>query len=159
MDLLFHGGLCCGIKTIYSLGTDPDALCVSLEKIAVDDRDQYGYHVSSADRFFHKAAPEETKKERLKRYIEYCHERRPQGMIEVTTAIDPYDKWLSQGLWEPILLELGFKLVTEFKNSNSGNTVKVWHNVYDFGPDEDECDEYECVDPDCPCHSKEEEVS
>lgn len=151
MKLVFHGGQCCGIKTIHDLGYFPDSTLAPLSKVPVDDSDQYGKEVSSLQRFFHREAPAESGVERLKRYIEYCHERRPQGLIEITTADDAL-AGISQHLWNPILTELGFKVVSEFKNSNSDRTVKVWHYIYDFGPDmsgDDECD-----DPDCPCHDE-----
>lgn len=35
--------------------------------------------------------------------------------------------------WEPVLLKIGFELVTKFKNTNSGNQVFVYH--YAMGPD------------------------
>lgn len=156
MELVFHGGQCCGIKIIHDLGCTPDVTIGPLSKVPVDDSDQYGKEVSSHQRFFHREAPAESRVERLKRYIEYCHERRPQGLIEITTA-DDTRAFVSQHLWNPILTELGFKVVSEFKNSNSERTVKVWHHIYDFGPDTSEDEESEideCDDPDCPCHDE-----
>ena len=151
MDLIFHGGLCCGIKIIKDLRYSPDEVVQGLSKINVNDADQYGHNVSSETRFFHREAPSESRKDRLKRYIEYCKERRPQGMIEITLAVGEHNTW-HQKQWAPILKEHGFNLVTSFLNSNSENTVEVWHLVYDEGPDPHNYDDGGCDDPDCSCH-------
>jgi hypothetical protein len=130
MRLVTHGGKCCGIKIIHSLLEYP-----TLRVDEVEDRDfpegwsyaggsgawEYGH---PGEDFFFEEAPKETYLERMERYIAYCKTHRPKGMIEVTTAGGQNE------IWKGHLEGFGFKLVNEFKNSNSGNTVFVYHLVY-----------------------------
>ena len=126
MHLGFHGGLCCGIKVIHGLSYYPNSNLPALDAIEEDNKDAYGLHVSSSERFFHEAAPVETYTERLDRYIDYCQRRRPKGIIEITLATDP-DGNYGQEVWFPLLRSRGFKRVNKCLNSNSGNLVHVFH--------------------------------
>ncbi len=131
MILTFHGGLCCGIKTIHGFSNTTDWNCDALDEIGADNRDQAASQSHQNERFFHEAAPQETALERLDRYLEYCDRRRPQGVIEVVLAASD---WAQLPAWEPVLLERGFKMVTSAKNSNSNNTIYIYHRVNDNGP-------------------------
>lgn len=129
MKMVFHGGKCCGVKTIHGLGVSPSSSCDELPKVTQPDTDRFGGDVSSDKRFFADAAPEESCLKRLDRYIEYARTYRPQGILEITTA---QGRCYNQTkVWSKHLLDRGFKAVTEAPNSNSGNTVTIWHKVYD----------------------------
>jgi len=149
MLLVFHGGLCCGIKTVYNMGYKPEDSHKELKAVPRDDRDKNGFDTSSKDRFFHLEAPKETGKERLQRYIEYMKKYRPQNILEVCLA-SSYSKDYNQiHNWGPVLEEFGFKCVTKATNSNSSNTVAIYHLVIDEGsPDDDEDDDYDSCDCD-----------
>lgn len=145
MQLVFHGGLCCGIKTIYRMGYGPDAPeheNPALEKVPINNIDQCGGDVSSDERFFHMDAPEESGKDRLDRYIEYMKKYRPKNVLEVVLAESAY-RHSCQMVWKPILEERGFKCVTSHKNSNSGNTIHIFHLLIDEDYLEDEDDDYD----------------
>lgn len=133
MKIGFHGGKCCGIKTIHGLGYNPNELIAALPKRKEFDKpaDQYGRDFRSVTNFFRDKAPCETCLARLDRYIKYLDEKRPKGIIEIALADFNGNReatsWNQIRKWEPILLERGFKLVNECMNSNSGNKVYVYH--------------------------------
>lgn len=126
MHLGYHGGKCCGIKVIYGFGANPDDEVMedALDAIPITHADSMGHTVRSSDRFFHESAPRETALQRLDRYISYIKERRPEHIIEVVLAKGHF---IDQSKWFPVLEEKGFKKVNSCKNSNSGNTVHVFH--------------------------------
>lgn len=128
MNLGFHAGKCCGIKVIWEFNRFPDEEVPALPKIAINDSDILYRTVSSLDRFFHEAAPQETRIERLDRYIAYLRERRPQHIIEVVLA-ESNESSLCQRVWFPIVEARGFKRVTSAKNSNSGNICHIYHLI------------------------------
>lgn len=128
MRLAFHGGMCCGIKTIYEMG-HPDRMDSPLEKcVDVTSHDIRYNQTTTQTRFYPDAAPAERNRDRLDRYIDFCKKKRPAHMIEITLSSD----FGQVRVWGPILEERGFKKVTEFVNSNSGAKVSVWHLVYEF---------------------------
>ena len=129
MRLVFHGGKCCGIKTIYGFDS-PSDIVSAVKKKSVTNKDAYGEHVGSNMDFFTDAAPKETQKERLDRLIAFCMKRRPQGIIEVTLAQHRNHYFDQVKPWGPLLRKRGFRCVTKALNSNSGNTVHVFHKVY-----------------------------
>jgi hypothetical protein len=141
MKIAFHGGKCCGIKTIHGLGSKPDDLLTELTNkapitAAAENPDQFGMNVSSETNFFYGDAPAETFIQRLDRYIEYLDKKRPNGVIEI--ALCDYShygedsKLYNQVVpWEPLLLERGFKLVTDCFNSNSKNRIFIYHRKTD----------------------------
>lgn len=131
MKIAFHGGKCCGIKTIHGMGTDPNATQSALRKPRrtekQDNADQYGPDIRSSTNFYRYSAPKETSLQRLDRYIAFLKEVRPQGIIEIVLAKTSYDFSSQLTHWNAPLLERGFKEVNRCKNSNSGNTVVVYH--------------------------------
>lgn len=128
MQLVFHGGKCCGIKTVYCMGTSPAETQPSLGKLARRNNHDQSYHeVSSGIRFFSDAAPEESGKARLKRYIEFMEKNRPRNVLEVVLCESSRYEWQDQSAWVPTLEELGFKMVNRHSNSNSGNHIQIWH--------------------------------
>lgn len=120
MHLAFHGGKCCGIKTIYGFSYNPQDHVDAIPEIAMDNRDQGDGDASSSTRFFHEEAPSEAALTRFDRYIEYVKRRRPKHIIEV--VLNNFQK-----LWVDVLKERGFKKSVSAVNSNTGNTVTVWH--------------------------------
>lgn len=143
--IAFHGGKCCGIKTICHLGTSPEELRYARTETEVLDRDACGDEVTSSDDFFHLSRPEETAGERFKACVEYLKRRRPKGLVEVTIIWEELANSLSQKRWKPVLLEHGFKLAAEYKNSNSGNTLRTYLLVMDEEGETDE--DGEIIDP------------
>lgn len=130
--IAFHGGLCCGIKTIHRMGYNPKAVVMALEPSDVPDYDQYGHDFNTEVNIFCNDAPEETAEERVDRYLKFLDAVRPYGIIEIILADDPNDEDDQQRLlWEPVLLERRFVMVTDCYNSNSGNRVYVYHRKTD----------------------------
>lgn len=130
LQLGFHGGKCCGIKVIfgfpYPYYDEWDRKQPACEKKDPVNLDANGSNVSSDKPFFTDEAPGEGPDERLDRLISFCEKRRPKGIIEVTLATGSHG--FNQTIeWTPKLLERKFKIVNECKNSNSGNTVFVFH--------------------------------
>lgn len=146
MQLVFHGGKCCGIKTVYCMGGAPTESQPALQKLARrNNRDQNYGEVSSDMRFFTNDAPEESGKDRLKRYIEFMEKNRPRNVLEVVICESQYG-WTDQKAWVPTLEEFGFKMVNRHSNSNSGNHIQIWH--LNIGETSDASIE-ECDDDDC----------
>lgn len=131
MYIANHGGMCCGIKHIFQMGTSPNAVDSRIEQSTAkrpNTRDVSYIPAESSDNFYHLDAPSETKLERLKRYINFLSERRPSHIVEVVIS---ESKWEHQNqiAWMPVLEELGFKKVSRAFNSNSGNTVHIYHLI------------------------------
>lgn len=139
MRISLHGGNCCGVKHIHELGQYPNTKVAARKGTKVTSFGQkhsiYGYLLSSGMNdmrtsnskkscdFFNLAAPQETYAERLKRFVQFIKDNRPNGIIEVIIN-------LQQTKWKPILEELGFKSVSSGKNSNTGSTITIYHLVY-----------------------------
>ena len=120
MSISNHGGKCCGIKHIFGFYA-LDTVCSALVKANQNNKDANGHNVSSSDNFFTDEAPEEVLTDRFNRYVEYLKVRRPSGIVEVTLVHGYQDDWV------PILKKKDFKEVSNFYNSNSGNTVTIYH--------------------------------
>lgn len=148
MELVTHGGRCCGVRTIYSLGSNPDYTVDALEKppssidyTNISAKGGAWEYSKQAQRFFKDTAPREPAVDRLKRYIAYTEQLRPRGMIEVyiagvsdeqyaimsDTTKANYDKHDQGRSWAPVLTELGFKEVNRFVNWNTNKTIFVWN--------------------------------
>lgn len=125
MELFTHGGKCCGIKTIFSVGYDPEN---AIEN-AIENAKRYPVDHRGAYQWFKGKAPTETSVQRLKRFVEQVRVDRPGHIIEVVTATicDQTKKW------RPHLEALGFKEVTKAKNSNSLQIVSIWHCIVKDG--------------------------
>lgn len=129
MMLVNHGGMCCGIKTIYGMGEEPDS-CYQEEINGdgeVDVSDVYGDDTGTHQSFFTDKAPYEKSVARLDRYIEWVKHHRPAHILEIVLATHPEREYWSQHNWFPVLLERGFKEVNSNKNSTSGNTIHIFH--------------------------------
>ncbi len=138
-----HGGRCCGIKSIHGFhGNSPDTIVVP-KKAQPDNHRQtdiYRHSVHQNYNWYRPKRPRETYLQRFEEYIRYIQEHRPAGLIEVTMT---YCQLTIYG-WRTHLERLGFKETLKFKNSNSGDTVYVFHLVYDLSNDDD----YDCDDDD-----------
>jgi hypothetical protein len=134
MQIAYHGGKCCGLKTIYKMGYNPDekipadSSFLKEAKYGVTNKDALGNSVSSNDTPYFGVTEKETYKERLVRFIDFLRVNRPSGLIEIALMEHPSDPnyYYSQRKWYPFLEELGFTMTTRFKNSNSGNWVTTW---------------------------------
>lgn len=144
MNIRFHGGHCCGIKHIDNLGYNPDCI-ISLKKgQPFRTRDEYAHDYdndddynpdldgdcfeSSSD-FFTEEAPKETAKERFLRLVDFIYRKRGSSQLIEVTIMTEEDSWLCQSRWVPVLEDAGFKVVSEFRNVNSGNFIHVWHKI------------------------------
>lgn len=145
MYLVFHGGLCCGIKTVYGFpygtGIDFARKCPVpgvAEQKPHGNPDRQGRPVQSDLYFYTEKLPAETTEERLVRYIKFMEEHRPRNILEATLITPCQDGAIA------LLEEYGFKKVNQWENSNSGNTVVVLHKNIE-GPvvAEEEDDDYE----------------
>lgn len=120
MRLILHGGKCCGIKHIYDLGYS--AMDMERAKRETTELpDEGARYMSSVRPFFYPAAPAETKGARLDRYLAFLDENRPRGVCEIILS-----DWQLVG-WRSFIESRGFKLVNKCKNSNSGNTIHIYH--------------------------------
>lgn len=124
MELYSHGGKCCGIKTIFLIGYDPESVWQAIENA----ERKYADH-NEAQQWFNGKAPAETAAKRLKRFVEQVRVDRPGHIIEVVTATvcNQTEKW------RPHLVALGFKEVTKALNSNSHQIVSIWHCIVKDG--------------------------
>lgn len=147
LRLLFHGGMCCAVKTLYGFTYDYQSdlsKCMSVAEKKITNHDSNGMSVTSDMDFFTDEAPTESYEDRLKRLIEFCKRRRPQGIIEATLILES-TSW-TQTKWVPILESYGFTLSCKGRNSNSSNVVGVFHLVYGDQEPMDYDDEYDIDD-------------
>lgn len=164
LKIAFHGGMCCGVKTIQGFPWYPEgAYCNGMEPELFErkmrNNDKFGHNVSSEMDFFNEAAPKEKTLERLDRYLKFLREHRPKGAVEVCLAEGqkPTEDFPGQiALWHDALLARGFKVtVPKFINSNSKNWVQIYHLVMDeaYTVFEDEDEDY-----DDPFYDEDEEI-
>lgn len=151
MILVFHGGLCCGIKTIHSLPANPQGKTCEVKKEPELRNDKEGRKVASDLSFFTDAAPQETYLERFDRMVAFCERERPGGIIEVVTA-DLGGSYYSgaEMVWGPLLRDREFVEVNSVLNSNSGNVIHIYHRKTENWSSEEEEDEDETfIECDC----------
>ena len=145
MKITHHGGGCCGIKQICSLGYSPDEFMYGFDAPKDSDaakryanEDARGGAVESDRNIYWFSRPGETAGERFDAYLDFLRKHRPCSLVEVT--IVPYEDsvrfpddahcWEEyQQEWVPFLEERGFKCVARVANSNSGNHVEVYHLI------------------------------
>ena len=153
-----HGGSCCGISHVSGFrGEGPEALEPTLVKWSDRKRtlaeirmmcyipedcpvyaaqalfQNYRNAMVSQNHGVLKGRPRETSGQRLKAYLRDIAAGRSAGTVEAVLA--DYrtlnDRSNQYKTWEPFLLELGFVEVHSFVNSNTSNTVHVYHFAYD----------------------------
>lgn len=145
MHIRHHGGHCCAIKTIEGFGYGPDFPMCERKGTEPKKNDYGGYHFRpkqwvDADggnfrtdfNVFYEPAPAESAEERLARLIDFLARKRPSGIVEICLADEYGDECGQVEEWEDIILDHGFKRVTEAWNSNSGNMVYVYHLVMGY---------------------------
>jgi len=141
LRLSCHGGMCCGIKHIFGFPSYPHQVMEPEleEQPEFDDEDSCGSEVRSYLSFFTPSAPAETVEARLDRFLAYIKGERPGGIVEAVLACDCGGDWDQIEVNEERLLERGFKVVNEIRNSNSDNLCRVYHlNMeYDYNPDDE----------------------
>lgn len=120
MRLILHGGMCCGMKQIYGMGYSVLEMLPAkrLTKKLANEGHQY---MSSKKDFHYPSAPKETAGARLDRYLAFLDAHRPKGICEIILA----DHQLY--VWRDFIKERGFVEVNKCKNSNSLNTIHVFH--------------------------------
>ena len=128
MELRYHGGGCCGIKIICNFWGAPDLPLGPKEEEPRpeyrQDRQKHGLPVAMTDSFYWLEAPQESRLDRLRRYINFCKETQKRGLIEVVLYRLQFPKW------ENVLLAEGFVVANTFINGNSGYELRVYHLVY-----------------------------
>lgn len=129
MHLGFHGGKCCAIKHIFNMGSGPHDVQPELVESPYLLNDLNGEDVSSSMRYYYHAAPMESSKERLNRYVSFLRQENSGSIVEIVLADSEYEKQTKA--WHEILNDLGFKIVSEVMNSNSDNMCYVYHLVID----------------------------
>lgn len=122
MQAYIHGGKCCGIKHIQGLDYDPNAM-LSAKRRGKKLSNEGSCYMNSTRPFFYESAPAETYLQRFDRIIAFIKTNRPKGVIEVVIS----DFQLVN--WRPLIEERGFNLVTKAKNSNSGQTIHIYHLI------------------------------
>lgn len=137
MKISFHGGLCCGIKHIHGLGEYPNATLSEKDAREYEgpdfshdkqeNPDQWGLNVNSEVNAHYPEAPKEKVIERFDRYLKFLQGWRPGGIVEVVLSNGGNGGEEQIEPWEPLLFERGFKLVNSCKNSNTSNTIFVYH--------------------------------
>jgi len=123
MLLLCHGGKCCGVKHIYGFDTPPGLHLSAYSSTCNGSNSASGQSSNAGKEFFRGKAPVETAVERLDRYLDFCKQKQPKGLIEVTLV------YYQKKAWEKTLIKRGFKLVNEFVNSNTDSRIWVYHKV------------------------------
>lgn len=89
IQIAFHGGHCCGIKTIHSFYNHPSYKLPpkdETENLCHYDREGYGPDESSAD-FFWPERPAETASERFNAQIEFLEKVRHYGLVECCVTV------------------------------------------------------------------------
>lgn len=136
MRLINNGGRCCGVKEIYGLPYHPSLIVNDLEEDPLDgtypdagDAGGFEEFRNPGKRFYTGARDQETAEDRLRVYLEYLDEMRPDGICQIILNVgvpgDPDEE--HQRAWIPLLKKLGFTRSVTSLNSNSGNTIAIYH--------------------------------
>lgn len=165
MILAYHGGRCCGIKTIYGMTYSPVGVEPALKAHKATSYDlTLSSKIPNDFNIYPHDAPAETGLERLDRYINYLKSWRPKSLVEINLVSASASSW--QNVWDKHLIERGFTAVTTFKNSNTYNDVTVYHLVlkedgesFDDDDYDDDVDDFyeDCDCPICLSHRESED--
>ena len=128
MELRYHAGGCCGVKTICGFFGVPEMPLgpknAEDRPLYSQDRQKQGWQVHVSAQFYWPEAPQESRIARLQRYINFCKEQCGSGLIEVTLSDLQFPRW------ESVIFAEGFENVAEFVNGNSNRTIRVYHLKY-----------------------------
>lgn len=133
MDLVTHGGKCCGIKTIRSFPHLPTSMLpprAAVGSIQTDGHPDIHRSSDNVAKTFHRPElPSESGADRLDRLIAYVRNHRPSHMIEavVNNFQLPH--------WKGVLRSRGFRLVSSYTNSNTYAHIYVFHKIIKNGED------------------------
>lgn len=153
MNLVNHGGLCCGIKTIYGLDVSPDKKSFypyDPERASFPDWDQRAIPTKTNQSIFTESfAKGDILGEIFDRMIAVCKKERKSHLIEVNLIlVERWEDWdqitdedkiaanyqdygdHNQARWVPFLKARGFRCVSKWINSNSGNLLGCFHLNY-----------------------------
>lgn len=122
MQVLNHGGHCCGVKHIIGFPARPDYQCWALTERTVYQGAGREMDNPAKD-FYPGPAPAEPGTIRLDRLLEYIDKKKTGHLVEVILS-----SYVSSH-WKTTLEERGFVLVTKFKNSNTDMDLHVYHRV------------------------------
>lgn len=131
MYLLHHGGYCCGIRELVGFYKGPTDILspfsVDLPKIqefakngtklfyAVDRNSQVTCPVFKETM---------TAEERLSEYLKTLDQFNPSGLVSCALTDQQYL------YWHDTLTKYGFKVASEFKNSNTLRTIRSYHLIF-----------------------------
>ena len=118
MYMTYHGGRCCGIKHIWGMTNEPAQILTP--QAALNDSGIGWSH----SQYSH-PRPKEAASDRLDALVDFARCNWPEHIIEVVVADTGYTKQAQN--WSDALIERGFKEVNRNINSNSTNTVVVYH--------------------------------
>jgi hypothetical protein len=123
LQMVNHGGHCCGVKHIFGLPSSPTGITPALTKVIVSHG--ASAEMSPGKRFYPGPDPQEPGGVRFDKLLVYLDKCKPQHLVEVVLTS-------SQKItWEDFLRERGFTLVTPdgFKNCNTSATLYVFHRT------------------------------
>lgn len=126
MLLLNHGGGCCGTKHICGFFRAPN----SPHLLSPEDTDELEVMAAGAQgrecgqNFYAGKCPAETPLERLDRYLTFLKENQPSGLVEIQLV------GFQKSVWNKCLEERGFSVVCKYENSNTSNTIYVYHKIH-----------------------------
>lgn len=117
---------CCGIRAIYSLGEYPDLnVCIPMKKDfeVFPPKILEQYKTTKGDLFILY----------IKKFLENASKSKAAGLIQVALAFGGKADEPEQEDWVPYVEKAGFVPVEkDFLNTNTGNTVTLYHLRYDF---------------------------
>ena len=126
-----HGGYCCGIRQIFGFRLRPDEIIQARNVVEVARHSKLDlpfaiYIRDEQDAKYPQKEPQETTLEKLDRYLRYDDALFGSGVLEIVLAESNYAH-VNQACWMPIVKERGFERVTSNLNSNTGNTIHIYH--------------------------------
>lgn len=130
-----HGGFCCGMTHIYTFPFNPDSLCGERKRETPEAWKKARSENPFVGLVYNDYQPTGRAGDRLRNVIKEITEGdlnvslgRSKGIVEVVLTLGQVKEW------EGLLTELGFVCVNTAKNSNSGNTINVYHLVTGVAP-------------------------
>ncbi len=122
-----HGGFCCGVTHIYGFHQGPSAKLTALTPKKPEEIQPYIQSHPSYWGYYQLEFPQQTARERLEATIHAiargsrnCMGRRG-GIIEVALTNG------QKQYWDHVLLEIGFVETFKAVNSNTNNTITMYH--------------------------------
>lgn len=118
-----HGGSCCGMRHLYGFPSTPETMVNALPR------------KSGADmRLYPRPLPKQTGAERFETLMTHIKATQRKVIVEAVLVDMLYNKQYTG--WKDYLENYGFEEVTSGVNSNTGNTLHVFHYVIDTPAEE-----------------------